>query len=141
MKLLLMKAIRFSSIQKLLEKMSLFLRSFLSYRLCAYNLSFFLMPPRTGLELCLYGTKELASTTSENWSELVCLIMLRKAMDMKAAATVHSSNSPLPAKPGEKKDLFLSLDLLLKDLGIHSAVRVASGKMKMRKLSRGVSTP
>ena len=57
----------------------------------------------------------------------VALIMLRKAMDMKAAVMVQTSNRLLPAKPGEKKDLFLFLDFLLKDLDMFSAVRVDRG--------------
>ena len=61
----------------------------------------------------------------------VALIMLRKAMDMKAAVIVQTSRRLLPAKPGEKKDLFLFLDFLLKDLGILSAVRVDRGYMAM----------
>ena len=72
--------------------------------------------------------------------ENTVLIMLRKAMDMKAAMTVQRSNRPLRAKPGEKKFLFLFLFFFLKDSVMFSAVRVASGKMKMTKLST-ISSP
>ena len=78
----------------------------------------------------------------------VALMLLRKAMDMKLAIIVHKSNSPLPAKPGEKNDcsnfisfVFLVVMFLWKLMDKCSAVRVPRGNMKMRKLSRGVSTP
>ena len=65
--------------------------------------------------------------------------MLRKAMDMKAAAIVQISRRPLRENPGEKKDLFLFLDFFLKDVDIFSPVREARGKK--RKFPREVSTP
>ena len=65
--------------------------------------------------------------------ENTTLIMLRKAMDMKAPMTVHISNRPLRAKPGEKKFLFLFLFFFLNDSVMFSEVRDASGKMKIRK--------
>ena len=75
-------------------------------------------------------------------------MLQRKAMDMKLAIIVHRSNSPLPAKPGDNNDhgpfsffVFLVFMFARKLLERFSAVRVPSGKMKMRKLSIGVSTP
>ena len=74
----------------------------------------------------------------------MALMLLVKAMDMKLAITVHRSNNPLRVKPGEKKDIFFLLFVFLcfwKFAEKYSLVRVASGKMKMRTLSRGVSKP
>ena len=78
----------------------------------------------------------------------VALMLLRKAMDMKLAIIVHRSNSPFPAKPGEKKEFFSTIFFcflvflfLLKLRDRFSAVRVPRLEMKMRILSRGVSTP
>ena len=66
----------------------------------------------------------------------IALILLRKAMDKKLAITVQRSSRLLPEKPGGNQECLDECFLLLKHLGIFSAVRVARGQMRMRTLSR-----
>ena len=79
-----------------------------------------------------------------SWTGIIsiALTLLRKAIDMKVAVTVHRSNKPLPVKPGEKNiccsDLFFFF--FVNHLGKGSALRVPNGKRKMRTLS-SVPTP
>ena len=70
----------------------------------------------------------------------MALILLRNAMDRKLPVKIHNSINPLPAKPGEKTDLFV-LFLVLKLLGRASPVRAANGNMKRKVLSWGETTP